>query len=212
MDPARGYQVIDSLLGYAARLAIDLDNQSLGHGVIDLARSARREIEAIGIKGGAKKIPHNSHEGMLLYRLLPELATRLMAQDGITMMRLADEAPGAEVASVNAAQLRFMIANCMEHSALDLIAEKVRDRFDPSYENTSTFFACEALDRNPLMGNLVEIATTRLSPPAPESRDYFARLFNLTHLHDDRERRRTWVPYFAKIDEEGPSYGEELSC
>lgn len=194
MDPARGYQAIDKLLDYAARLAVDLDDQSLGHGIIDLARSARKEIQAIGLTGGARQIPQNSYEGMLLYQLLPEAASRLMTRRGITMMRLPDERPDADIATASGNRIRYLIGNCMENASFDLIAEKVRDRFDPSYKNPNTFFACEAIDRNPLQGNLVEIATTRIHPATELGQDYFSRLFSLSHRLSDTHRGYNWSP------------------
>lgn len=194
MDHARGYQAIDELLDYAARLAVDLDDQSLGHGIIDLARSARKEIQFIGLTGGAKQIPQNSYEGLLLYQLLPEVAHRLMSRRGITVLRLPEERPDADIASANGDRIRILVGNCMENASFDLIAEKVRDRFDPSYRNTKTFFACEAIDRNPLEGNLIEIATTRVQPATALGQDYFSRLFSLSHRLSDTHRGYSWLP------------------
>ncbi|MFX4300094.1 hypothetical protein [Pseudosulfitobacter pseudonitzschiae] len=206
MDRVNGYQVIDDLMEYAARLAIDLDDQSLGHGMIDLARSARREIEAIGLKDGSRAIPQNSYEGMLLYKLIPELASRLMKGGGVTMMRLPDELPGAEISTADGDQLRFLIGNCIEHASFDLIAEKVRDRFDRHYQNMQTFFACEAVDRNPLQGNLIEIAVSRIHPATPAHRDYFSRLFSLSGHGTNTDQVHTWVPGHSASEAENGEF------
>jgi hypothetical protein len=178
MDVDIGFETVDALLGHAAKLSYELDDQSLGHGLIDLARTARKEIESIGLKDGTRKIPQNSYEGMLLYAVLPELARRLMLPSGIDLLKLPEEDFDKTIRALPDAKIRYMAAVCFEHATFDIIAEKVRDKYDPEYHRRGSFFATEAIARNPLFGSIVEVAASRVSKPVSPDSDFFARLFH----------------------------------
>ena len=50
------YHEVQKLLRYGAVMAYELDDQSIGHGLIDLTRRARKEIEVIGLRNGHKSV------------------------------------------------------------------------------------------------------------------------------------------------------------
>jgi len=157
-------------------MAYELDDQSIGHGLIDLTRRARKEIEVTGLRNGHKSVPIESYEGMLLYRVMPEISRRLIQKGGARLLHVAGEQPGPDVTSLSGDGLRRLTGACSAKSAFDIIAEKVRDRFDPDFRNTGTFFACEAIQRDCRSGNILEVALSRLNPPEINRAraDYFA--------------------------------------
>jgi hypothetical protein len=176
MSHVERYHQIQDLLRHASTLAYNLDDQSLGHGLIDLSRRARKEIEVIGMKGGYRSVPLDSYEGVLLYRIIPEISRRLIHKGGARLLLLEGERPGADVTNIPGGSLRRLAGDCVAKSAFDIVSEKVRDRIDPDFKNTGTFFACEAIQRDCRSGNMVEIGLSRVSQPDFNSAgsDFFA--------------------------------------
>jgi hypothetical protein len=166
-----GYWRVQDLLRHGAELACELDDHDLGRGLIDLARTARREIEALKVAGVNPGLPLSSFEGVLLYRLVPEISRRLIAPSGASLLLLPGEGPGADVTSITPSRLRILTGQCVAKSCFHILSERVRDRFDPDYQNPDTFFATEAIQQEARYGNLVEIGLSRAAPPEPYPRD-----------------------------------------
>jgi hypothetical protein len=159
-----GFNRVQSLLRFGAEMAYDMDNHDLGHGIIDLCRAARTEIGTIGLKGGGTDVPVQSFEGMLLYRLMPEIARRLVSEAGADLLLLRGERPGADVTNIPQDRLRRYVSMCLAKSTFPIISEKVRDRLDPDFMRPDSFFANEAIQHDVRSGNIVEIALNRVAP------------------------------------------------
>lgn len=202
MTPEQGYQEIQRLLRSGAVQAFGLSDQELGHGLIDLARVARREIEGVGLKDGNRHVPRDSYEGVLLYRIMPEIARRLIEGDGPRLLLLAGERRDADVTNIPPEKLRRYTSACLANSSMDLISEKVRDRFDPDYLNLGTFFATEAIQQDVRSGNILEIALSRvapaLGPQDPIARDLAAWAAQSGHDAD----LTSWNPSLPAYDPE----------
>ncbi len=206
-----GYEKVQRLLRHGATLAYDLDDQSLGHGLIDLTRRARLEIEKIGLKSGHTSVPIDSYEGMLLYRVMPEISRRLIQRGGARLLMLPGEKPDSDVTNIPGDSLRRLTGECHAKSAFDLIAEKVRDRFDPGFSNTSTFFACEAIQRDCRAGNIVEIALSRVLAPEINSgrKDIFAELIGDWHAKQSvAAEYANWTPHTPEYDIEMSDFSD----
>lgn len=197
------YHEVQKLLRYGAVMAYELDDQSIGHGLIDLTRRARKEIEVIGLRNGHKSVPIESYEGMLLYRVMPEISRRLIQKGGARLLHLPGEQPGPDVTSLTGNALRRLAGTCVAKSAFDIIAEKVRDRFDPEFRNTGTFFACEAVQRDCRSGNILEVALSKLNPPEiNRSRpDFFAdRISDWVEKCSIHPSIDIWTPAMPEYD------------
>ncbi|HDZ51488.1 hypothetical protein LCGC14_0112430 [marine sediment metagenome] len=209
MSHVERYHQIQELLRHGSTLAYNLDDQSLGHGLIDLSRQARKEIEMIGMKGGHSSVPLDSYEGMLLYRLIPEISRRLIRKGGARLLLLEGERPGADVTNIPGDSLRRLTGDCVAKSAFDIVAEKVRDRFDPDFLNTSTFFACEAIQRDCRSGNIVEIGLSRAVPAnhIQPTQDFFAgNIEDWLIKQGISMETPSWSPEVPDYDPEMPQY------
>lgn len=196
-DSHSGYQKVQSLLRYGAELAFSLDDHDLGHGVIDLCRTSRQEIETIGLKNGMTKVPIDSYEGMLLYRIMPEIARRLIAASGAALLLMRGERPGADITNIPEDILRRQAGMRLAKSSFGIISEKVRDRFDPEFRGSSTFYANEAISVDVRSGNILEVALNRVAPaPArPSDSDSIAQVIHSwARKNDFIQENATWTP------------------
>lgn len=206
-DGHAGYQQVQSLLRHGAELAFDLDDHDLGHGIIDLCRTSRKEIETIGLKNGMTEVPVDSYEGMLLYRIMPEIARRLFAGSGANLLLMRAERPGADITNIPEDILRRQTGMCLAKSRFGIISEKVRDRFDPDFCNTSTFYANEAISVDVRSGNILEVALNRVAPaPAcPSDSDSIAQAIHFwARKTGFIQENATWTPdlpyYCSDVD------------
>lgn len=194
---------VQALLRHGAIMAWELPDQDLGHGLIDLARSARREILASS-QGRMPTRLREGEEGALLYHVLPEISRRLIAQDGASLLRLREERTGTDMSGLPDTMLRTLTARALERSEFRMIAEIVRGRFDPDYTRTETFFATEAIGRDPRDGNILEIALSRAAPPTRQ-------LDPLSRAISDRAERTGLEGDFLSWSPEIPSLEASVS-
>ena len=207
-DTQEGYEEVQALLRNAAKMVCGLSNHDLGHAVIDLCRTVRKEIDVLGLKGNARSLPLKSYEGILLWRLMPEMARRLIKEGGAELLLLPGERPVADVTNTSAEKLRQIVGLSLTKGAFDVISEKIRDQFDPYYKNRNTFYASEVVGQDIRSGNVVEIALHRLAPAPsiPPASDYIAtRIHAWAERHGKVRDHATWFPdlpeYHRDMDE-----------
>lgn len=199
-----GFYRRSELLRSGAELSYTLDSQSLGQGIIDLCRTARREIICISKQPQQDRISTDSFEGRLLYGLMPEIARRLIEPSGAQLLLMKCEIKHDAIKKLTKAQLRHAVGLCMENGNFEIIAEKVRDRFDPEYHHKNTFFANEAIGCDIRAGNILEVALSRVSPPQVilSELDIIATKFrNWFNSMDIEREKNTWAPHLPQYDQ-----------
>jgi len=171
IDADCGYTKNQSLLRLGANMSWEMSDHDLGHGLIDLCRRTRMEIAAVGLKDGSTEVPIDSYEGLLLYRIMPEISRRLISSSGAQLLILKRERSAAGMKGIESHHLRKITSSALLNGNFNIISEKVRDKFDPDYRCGNTFFASEAIARDVRLGNILEISLNRVAPAPVESSD-----------------------------------------
>lgn len=157
--------VIDAMMQHVAEAVFETGNLTTSMALLDLSRTARKEINMLT---APQELPVESYEGILLYRLLPEIARRLSASEGAILFLSPSERSGEDVASISGDTLRRFVSTCLDRADFRAMASQIRTRIDPHYKIEGKFFALEAIDRDVRAGNIIEIALAKIAP-APSS-------------------------------------------
>lgn len=145
-------------------IGLRIDDEELAHAVLDLSRTARREMVAIGLIPSFTEQRASSYEMILTQHLMPEIASRLNGTQ--TRLILSREEVGEGSASgTSGAELRRMIGVCWSSCDFARIGSAVRVRFDPDGKNAGRVFATEVIGQDPCNGNLMEMALSRVAAP-----------------------------------------------
>lgn len=160
------------------RIALRVPNEELAHAILDLARTARREMTMIGFSPAYVEMPVSGYETMLTQSVMPEIAARLNVSGQAPLIRSREEIGDGRILRVSGPELRRVAGLCWSRSDFARIGAAVRSRFDPDGVKAGQVFATEVIGQEPSNGNILEIALTRCVPPSALSQarnsDWFA--------------------------------------
>lgn len=190
-------------------IALRIADDELAQAVVDLSRTARRELLGIGLIPAYTEAEVTSYEMLLTQHLMPEIAARLN-RDATTPLILSREETGdGSVSRLSGAELRRLTGLCWARTDFARIGAAVRARFDPDGLKAEKVFATEVIGREPASGNLLEIALGRVAAPTEaeltREADWFAALI----LHAGRLRgleapSPIWTPEMRFGSRPGP--------
>lgn len=200
-------ETIGKMLDRFACEAHAMSNQVMGHNLLSLSRGLRAEMA-----GQAPGIPDlstwngTSHEGVLAWELMPELARRLIASDGIDMMLTREEKRASFLDGISAVDLRIAIGGALRLARFDRAAEALRNLEHGAQIGEGNVLIAEIVSRPLAKGNLIEIAMSRICPPDAVPREL--------RDQDDLARRIRGIaaPLGLEIDAWQPALGEVLQA
>lgn len=158
-------------------MAIHFNNIEMAHAVLDLARTARREIRMSDLSETYLSKPYTSYEAILLYKAMPEMARRLNSESQAPFVMTSIETGLVNLKEVSDQRLREIVGLSWHYGDFERIAQTSRSMMGPGLTDPEKSFAVEVIARDPVDGNIVEMALARISlphTPIPE-RDVFAR-------------------------------------
>lgn len=159
-------------------ITLRISDDELAQAIVDLSRTARRELLRIGLIPAFSQTEVTGHEMLLTQHLMPEIAARLSRGGPVQLMLSRDEIGDGSPARIPDAELRRVTGSCWSRTDFARIGAIVRSRFDPDGAQAGQVFATEVIGQEPCNGNIVEIALGRAAPPVaadptPEE-DWFA--------------------------------------
>jgi hypothetical protein len=181
------------------RIALRIPDEELARAILDLARTARREMSVMGFSPAYTEAPVTGYEMMLTQHVMPEIAARLSADSPTPLIRSKDELGDGRICRMSAAELRRVAGLCWSKSDFGRIGAAVRSRFDPSGSQADQVFATEVIGQEPSNGNILEIALTRAAPvsvPEPTRKtDWFAdRILTTARARGVTDPLPYWTP------------------
>jgi len=181
------------------RIALRVTDEELARAVLDLARTARREMSVMGFSPAYTEAPVTGYEMMLTQHVMPEMAARLSAGSPTPLIRSRDELGDGRVCRMSGAELRRVAGLCWSKSDFGRIGAAVRSRFDPQGAQADQVFATEVIGQEPSNGNILEIALTRAAPvcgpPLNRKTDWFAdRILTAARSRDLPAPLPYWTP------------------
>jgi hypothetical protein len=184
-------QVIDITL----RIADD----ELGQAIVDLSRTARRELLRIGMTPSYVEVEVSSYEMLLTQHLMPEIAARLSRGAQAPLMLSREELGDGSPSRFSDTELRRVTGACWSRTDFARIGAVVRARFDPDGSQSGRVFATEVIGQEPCNGNILEIALSRAAPavtaPTRET-DWFAdRILRAGQFRGVETPLPFWTPH-----------------
>lgn len=181
------------------RIALRIPDEELARAVLDLARTARREMSVMGFSTSYTETPVTGYEMMLTQHVMPEIAARLSAGSPTPLIRSRDEIGDERFSRWSDRELRRISGLCWSKSDFGRIGAAVRARFDPKGSQEDQVFATEVIGQEPSNGNLLEIALARAAPPSDQTptpgSDWFAdRVLNAGRLRGLPAPLPFWTP------------------
>lgn len=180
-------------------IALRIENDELAQAIIDLSRTARRELLTIGMISTYTEQYASSYEMILTQHLMPEIASRLILGAQTPMLLSREEVGDGSTARLGPGDLRRLTGQCWSRSDFGRIGAVVRARLDPDGRNADKVFATEVIGQEPCNGNLLEIALGRVATPDMQppsfSEDWFAeRILHAGRLRGLDPPRPIWTP------------------
>jgi hypothetical protein len=181
------------------RIALRIPEEELARAILDLARTARREMTVMGFSPAYTETPVTGYEMMLTQHVMPEIAARLSAGSHTPLILSRDEIGDGRISGMSDRELRRLAGLCWSKSDFGRIGAAVRARFDPKGSQEDQVFATEVIGQEPSNGNLLEIALARAAPPFDLSptagSDWFAdRILNAGKLRGLPDPLPYWTP------------------
>lgn len=159
-------------------MSISCEKDELSHAVLDLARTARRELLRIGVTDKYSEEKPSSYNSFLLQVVLPDLARRLCSASQTHLLLTRDEIGNGRMRELGDQDLRRILGGAWMRCDFSRIGRLVRQACDPLGQEKGRLFATEVIGREPCNGNILEIALSRYAQPLPENitedRDPFA--------------------------------------
>jgi hypothetical protein len=180
-------------------IGLRVEDDELAQAIVDLSRTARRELLGIGLIPAFTEAEASSYEMILTQHLMPEIAARLSRGSPAPLMLSREETGDGSLTGVSGAELRRLTGLCWSRSEFARIGAAVRTRFDPDGRKADKVFATEVIGQEPANGNLLEIALGRAAPPelpAPtREQDWFAdRILEAGRLRGLDRPGPVWTP------------------
>lgn len=180
-------------------IGLRIEDDELAQAVVDLSRTARRELLSVGMIPSYTEPLASSYEMILTQHLMPEIASRLMRRANTPLVLSRDEIGDGSTAEISPAELRRLTGQCWSRSDFGRIGAAVRARFDPDGRNVDKVFATEVIGQEPCNGNLLEIALGRAAAPESPSpsaeEDWFAeRMIHAGRLRGLERPAPVWTP------------------
>jgi len=158
-------------------ITLRITDDELAQAIVDLSRTARRELLRIGLTPSYVEAEVSSYEMLLTQHLMPEIAARLSRGAQAPLMLSREELGDGSPSRFSDAELRRVTGACWSRTDYSRIGAVVRARFDPDGEQSGRVFATEVIGQEPCNGNIVEIALSRAAPAATaptRDADWFA--------------------------------------
>jgi hypothetical protein len=180
-------------------IALRIADDELAQAIVDLSRTARRELMRIGLTPSYVEAEVSSYEMLLTQHLMPEIASRLSRGGPAPLILSREEMGDGSPARLPDMELRRIIGACWSRTDFSRIGTIVRARFDPDGSQSGRVFASEVIGHEPSNGNIVEIALSRAAPPAnPEptpDTDWFAdRILRTGRFRGIETPSLVWTP------------------
>lgn len=136
-----------------------------GRFLLDQARQARSELrgQRPGVPDLSEPASGFDIEGLLVWEVLPEIARRLMKQDGVAAMIAREERQAVPCDHIPDADLRAWTGSMMLPERFAAAAEILRAHPEALPRQSLRPFAIEILGTPFACGNAVEIASAKLS-------------------------------------------------
>jgi hypothetical protein len=180
-------------------ITLRIADDELAQAIVDLSRTARRELLRIGLTPSYVEAEVSSYEMLLTQHLMPEVASRLSRGGQAPLMLSREEMGDGSPSRLSDADLRRITGACWSRTDFSRIGTIVRARFDPDGMQSGRVFATEVIGQEPCNGNIVEIALSRAAPPAgpeptPET-DWFAdRILRTGRFRGLESPTLVWTP------------------
>lgn len=199
-------------------IALRITDDELAQAVVDLSRTARRELLGIGLIPSYTEAEVTSYEMLLTQHLMPEIAARLNRGADAPLILSRDEVGDGSASRIDGAELRRLTGLCWSRTDFARIGAAVRARFDPDGAKADKVFATEVIGQEPAKGNLLEIALGRAAPPVgpdpAREEDWFAeRILHAGRLRGLEPPLPVWTPQMRfgfRPDPEEPSGPEPV--
>lgn len=198
-------------------IGLRVEDEELAQAIVDLSRTARRELLGIGLIPAFTEAEASSYEILLTQHLMPEIAARLSRGSPAPLMLSREETGDGSLTGLAGAELRRLTGLCWSHTDFGRIGAAVRARFDPNGLKADKVFATEVLGQEPANGNLLEIALGRAAAPAPEpapGSDWFAeRILEAGRLRGLDRPGPVWTPelrFWSTAEPEGTAEPEPV--
>lgn len=180
-------------------IGLRIEDDELAQAIVDLSRTARRELFSIGMIPSYTEQIASSYEMILTQHLMPEISARLISGAETPLILSREEVGDGSASRLDAGGLRRLTGQCWSRSDFARIGAAVRARFDPDGVNSGKVFATEVIGQEPCNGNLLEIALGRVAAPImsdPSSaQDWFAeRILHAARLRGLERPSPVWTP------------------
>lgn len=180
-------------------IAFRVSDSELAHAVLDLSRTARRELSDCGFADHFTFNPPSGHREILLQNIMPEIARRLNAGSDATLMLTHEEGRSGPMSGVKGQELRRLVGSCWERSGFDHVGQEIREILGSRFASGDKIFATEVLGTDPREGNLLEIALGRCVAPdanlmARWADPFAERIVSAGHDMGLDLDRMTWSP------------------
>ena len=161
---------VSTIANLAAATAMSSSDADLAKGLVGLARRIRKECVGQRRDIPNLKAPNATCESLLVWEVMPEIARRLLARSGATLLFTTAERKVPSMDIFSDEDLRRTAADGLRFSRFKTISGILRKHARPGEIEPGKILGVEFLARPIHMGNLLEISCSRLSPaPAPES-------------------------------------------
>lgn len=155
----------EDVRGRVTDIAVSIPDYELAHAILDLSRTARREMKAAGLLDTYAEASPKNASGLLLQHLMPEISRRLNEGADAPLILTREEGRDGPMPSVSGQEMRRLVGVSWEKCKFDKVGADVRRLFDPDHEQGERIFATEVLGAPPEGGNILEIALGRCAPP-----------------------------------------------
>ena len=180
-------------------IGLRIEDAELAQAIVDLSRTARRELLSIGVTPSYTEEVASSYEMILTQHLMPEIAARLNRGAETPLILSREEVGDGSAARLEGAELRRLTGQCWSLSDFARVGAAVRSRYDPDGLNAAKVFATEVIGQDPCNGNLLEIALGRVAHPAreepsPEEDWFAARILHAGRMRGVEGAGPVWTP------------------